>query len=333
VIYDLAHSKNYPNPYLFTGASNESKESNYPELNMLEGAIVKKGQMISIFIKAKLGLGISRIRPVKVILSKLSRFLYSHFSFNVQGQRMFLDPADTLSLTAKGIYEPFETDFLRKEIKEGYIVLDIGANIGYYTLIAAKLVGKNGRVFAFEPDPTNFALLKRNVEVNGYRNVELVRKAVSNKTGKIKLYLGESDTADHRIYDSHDGRKSIEIEAIRLDDYFIDYLGKINFIKMDTQGSESGVIQGGVKLLKKNRNVKVVTEFWPIGLKRFGVNPEEYLKLLMQNGFKIYELNESKRKIESADILKLLEIYTPEKENYTNLLCVRENRQAISQDS
>jgi len=243
---------------------------------------------------------------------------------------MFLDSEDTLKLADSGIFDPLETELFNAEIKKNDVVLDIGANIGYYTLIAAKLVGENGVVFAFEPEPTNFALLKRNVEINGYKNVILVQKAVSNKTGKVKLYLSERNLGDHRIYNSQDGRQSIEIEAIRLDDYFKDYNGKIDFIKMDVQGSEGGVFQGGSRVLKKNKDVKVVTEFWPVGLKRFGIDAEEYLKLIIEHGFQIYEINEPKQRMEPINISKLLGTYTPEKENYTNLLCIRENKQVAT---
>lgn len=271
-----------------------------------------------------------RFRSIRIFLSKFSRFLYSHFYFDVQGHTMFLDSEDTLKLADSGIFDPLETELFNAEIKKNDVVLDIGANIGYYTLIAAKLVGENGVVFAFEPEPTNFALLKRNVEINGYKNVILVQKAVSNKTGKVKLYLSERNLGDHRIYNSQDGRQSIEIEAIRLDDYFKDYNGKIDFIKMDVQGSEGGVFQGGSRVLKKNKDVKVVTEFWPVGLKRFGIDAEEYLKLIIEHGFQIYEINEPKQRMEPINISKLLGTYTPEKENYTNLLCIRENKQVAT---
>ncbi len=108
-------------------------------------------------------------------------FLKSNFA-EVQGQKMFLDKKDVLGLSINGVYEPLETKLVRKEVKKSDVVLDIGANIGYYTLILAKLVGKKGRVFAFEPDPTNFALLKKNISINGYKNVILVPKAVAGKT-------------------------------------------------------------------------------------------------------------------------------------------------------
>jgi len=281
--------------------------------------------MLSIYkkaVKILSGHGIGNFYPIKVIHSFVISYLKSNFA-EVQGHKMFLDSKDSLCLSINGVYEPFETELVKKEIKKGDVVLDLGANIGYYTLIFAKLVGKRGKVFAFEPDPTNFSLLKKNVEMNGYKNVELVQKAVSNKTGKIKLYLCEDNKGDHRIYNSHDGRQSIEIEAIRLDDYFKNYNGAVDFIKMDIQGAEGGAIQGMFNLLKKN-NVKIITEFWSIGLKRFGIDSEECLKLLIEFGFKLYEVNEREKKIKPVNVPKLLEVYTPKKENSTNLLCLKE---------
>ncbi len=237
---------------------------------------------------------------------------------------MLLGPKDPLSLSINQVYEPFETELVKKQIRKGDVVLDIGANIGYYTLIFANLVGEKGKVFAFEPAPENFAILEENVHINSYRNAILVQKAISNKTSKVSLYLREDNPGDHRIYDSHDGRKSIEIEAIRADDYFEDYQGRIDFIKMDIQGAEVGAIEGMTKLLKRNPNIRILTEFWPIGLKGFGRGAEEYLELLIKHGFKIYNLRREDKKIEHVSVPELLEIYTPEGGKSTYLFCLRE---------
>ncbi|MEM5793038.1 MAG: FkbM family methyltransferase [Candidatus Aenigmatarchaeota archaeon] len=236
---------------------------------------------------------------------------------------MFLDQKDNLGLSVCGIYEELQTNFLKKEIKKGFVVLDIGAHIGYYTLIFAKFVGKSGKVYAFEPDPTNFSLLKKNIEINGYDNVVLIKKAVSNKNGKIKLFLSEKNTVDHRIYESGDDRKFIEIESIKLDDFFENYKGEVNFIKMDIQGAEWMAISGMLKLLEKNPKIKIISEFWPFGLKNSGIEPFDYLKFFINSGFKIYEINEQKNKIELTNPEKLLKLYTPEKENYNNLIFTR----------
>lgn len=268
---------------------------------------------------------IGRFYPIRVINSFIISQLRSNFA-EVQGHKMFLDSKDSLSLSIYESYEPLETQLVKREIKRGNVVLDLGANIGYYTLIFAKLVGEEGKVFAFEPDPTNFALLEKNIEMNGYKNVILVQKAVSNKDGKLKLYLSEYSMGDHAIFNLYEGCKFIEIEAIRLDDYFKNYEGKIDFIKIDTEGAEEQAIQSMLNLLKKNKTVKILTEFFPIGLKGSDIDPAEYLNTLLKLDFKLYHINEQEKKIEPASIPKLLEIYSPEKQNNTNLLCVRETR-------
>ncbi len=267
------------------------------------------------------GYGIARFYPIRVANEFIIRKVKSNFAI-VQGHKMFLDSKDSLYLSINGIYEKFETKLIKNEIKQDDIVLDLGANIGYYTLIFAKLVGENGKVFAFEPDPTNFALLKKNVKINDYKNIVLINKAVSNKTGKLKLFLCEDNKGDHRIYDSKDDRKFIEIESIRLDDYFKNQNNKINFIKMDIQGAEYRAVKGMRVLLNENENVKILSEFWPIGLKKSGVEPIEFLKLLLQHGFKINDINKAKNKIIPIDTFSLLlKEYTINKKNHTNLLC------------
>jgi len=140
-------------------------------------------------------------------------------------------------------------------------------------LIFAKLVGKSGVVFAFEPDPNNFALLKKNVKINNYHNVILVNKAVSNKTVKGKLYISEKSMGDHVIFNSQNGCKSIEIEITKLGDFFKNYNGRIDFIKMDIQGAEGGLVERMSSLLKKNKNMIILIEYYPYGLKKFGVEP------------------------------------------------------------
>jgi len=305
------------NPRIHRETVSRAQEINMRKILLL---LYKKGFKLLSGYKYELG----KFYPIKVIYNLMNFLLKSNFA-EIQGHKMFLDQMDSLHLSTNEIYEPLETELVKNEIKRGDIVLDIGANIGYYTLIYAKLVGEEGKVFAFEPDPNNFALLKKNVEINGYKNVILVQKAVSNKNEKIKLYLSKGNLGDHRIYNSYNGRKSIEIESIILDDYFINDK-KIDFIKMDIQGAEGGALQGLSNLIKKNKNLKIVTEFWPIGLKRFGIEPIEYLKTLIKHGFSLYQINERKKKIELVtNISKLLTIYSPENEEQTDLLCVKES--------
>jgi FkbM family methyltransferase len=245
----------------------------------------------------------------------------------VHGQRMLLhdfarDRFISSDLAGSGIFEPFETELVQIEIRPGDVVLDVGANIGYYTLMFARLVGPQGKVYAFEPDPENFALLEENVRLNGHGNVVLVNKAVSDKTGTGRLYLCEDNQGDHRTYDSADGRPHVAIETVDLDRYFQTYSGRIDFIKMDIQGSEYAAIAGMKGLLKRLGHVKLISEFWPFGLSKCGVEPKVYLDLLEALGFRLYEIDEALQRLIVANPASLLRDYQVEKGNFTNLLCV-----------
>ncbi|MCI0329535.1 MAG: FkbM family methyltransferase [candidate division Zixibacteria bacterium] len=275
--------------------------------------------------KVLLGSRAKQFAPVRAAQRLILSYLKATYAV-VDGHPMHLDRRDSLFLSVNhGAYEPFETELIKKEIKRNYTVLDLGANIGYYSLIFARLVGNRGKVFAFEPDESNAALLEKNVEINGYRNVCIVKKAVSDKTEKNRLYLSKENFGDHRIYDSGDRRQSIEIETVRLDDLFKNRSPKIDFIKMDIQGAEGGALLGMSELLKTSKNLKILSEFWPFGLKKFGTEPQEYLRRLEDFGFKLYEVKKLEKKLEPVNIPTLLNTYTLQKQNHTNLLCRKEN--------
>src|SRR3990172_1939329 len=106
------------------------------------------------------GKGLRKYPFVRIMKNYMISQAKSDFAI-VQGHKMYLGPKDSLNLSINGVYEDVETEFVKKIIHEGDIVLDIGANIGYYSLIFAKLVGKLGKVFSFEPEPYNFSLLNK----------------------------------------------------------------------------------------------------------------------------------------------------------------------------
>jgi FkbM family methyltransferase len=246
----------------------------------------------------------------------------------VHGHRMFLhddaaDPYISGALVRTGVFEPFESEWVAQEVRPGDVVLDIGANIGYFTLLFARLVGPHGRVFAFEPDPANFELLRRNVAANGYRNVELVPSAVSDRTGPARLFRCADNAGDHRAYDSADGRHAVAIEAVELDRY-LDRPGlRIDFVKMDIQGSEWRALRGMHGLLRRHPRLKMILEFWPVGLRRCGSSAAALLDLLAEEGFSLYEMVEADRRVERVDAARLLAAYSPETEEFANLLCVK----------
>jgi FkbM family methyltransferase len=244
----------------------------------------------------------------------------------VHGHRMLLHAHDrviAVNLEAHGTFEPFETELVDRLLQPGDTVFDLGANIGYYTLLFARRVGPEGRVFAFEPEPDNYRLLQQNVQMNGYRNVTLVPMAVSDWDQELQLFLCDANKGDHRAYDSGDGRPSVVVRATRLDSFFQGWEGKVALIKMDIQGSEWKALKGMRALLQRQEDVTLLTEFWPLGLRTCGAEPAAFLQLLGELGFTLYQIDDVRERLTAADPADLLETYLPERDNFTNLLCVR----------
>lgn len=251
----------------------------------------------------------------------LHKKLKSSFAI-VQGHRMYLDSEDSLNLSLNGIYEALETKTISDIVSKGDIVLDIGANIGYYTLILARLVGNGGKVYAFEPDPSNFALLKKNVAINQYKNVVLINKAVSDKEGDIPLYLDNQNKGGHRLFaPKKPSHVAIEVESIFLDSFFLDKDDNISFIKMDIEGAEFNAIKGMYNLLSSNDRIKILTEFSPGELTRSGVRPVKFLKLLNSLGFKLYKFNNRTNGVSLIDVRQWSKYACMEEGTYMNILC------------
>ncbi len=230
-----------------------------------------------------------------------------------------LDRIAALYLWKFSYLKSFEHELVKKTIKNRMIVLDIGANIGFHTLQFADLVGTEGKVFAFEPDPENFSLLIKNLEKNDYQNVIPIQKAVTDKTGKIDLYLSEENKGDHRVFDSEKGRKTVEIETVTLDD-FLAIDEHVDFIKLDIQGSEHLAFLGMKNTINRNDNLKIICEFSPYLLKRCFSSADIFLNLILKSGFKLQILNEKKRCLEFTTPENLTTKYDSSKlYDYVNL--------------
>lgn len=283
--------------------------------------------MFSTFKKIKKflsGKGIYRIPLATSVYHVLYQYLKpkGFWQTEVQGRKMYVDSEDKYIaplLMMNGIYAPFETEIFRREMKKGMTVVDIGAHWGYYTTLAAELSGGTGKVFAFEPNPNNYSLLIKNIETNGYTNVTATQKAVSDKVGIAELFLAQGNSGDHRIYNPGNDRESIQIETVSLDEFFKDKNEQIDLIKIDTQGAEMAILQGMDNIIKENTDLTIITEFWPMSLKKFGYSPEEYLNRLIEYGFKLFHIDEQTQKVESVDVDGCMRICPNEK--HLNLLC------------
>lgn len=269
-------------------------------------------------IKRMFGYQIGLIKPLKSLHLYLTKNLKTRTA-NVFGHTMFLDPNDDLSLSINGEFEPMETSIVKKMVKKGDYVIDIGANIGYYTLIMAKLVGETGKVFAFEPDPNNFELLKKNVEYNGYKNVVLFNQAVSNENGTLKLYYTQNGSIS-RTFDAGDGRQTMDIQAVRLDDVIKE---KIDFIKIDIEGFEIMAMKGAYNILN-TYHPTVISEFTPRDIAKLGFKAKDYLRMYELLGYDIYDADEEASKVESIEPDDLIAKYPEDGILHTNIVCIKE---------
>lgn len=211
-----------------------------------------------------------------------------------QGHRMVVNAHDegvARQILVKGIYEEEETHFFLEWLKPNMAVIDIGANVGYFTLLACKAVGPGGTVFAFEPEPGNFKLLEKNLSLNAYAQGRPLQLALSDKRGTVRLFtdsanLGNPSLARGNITSSAD---AVDVETARLDDLLAeqkDLPARFDLIKMDAQGAEALVIEGAVELLKRDRPTLLI-EFWPMGLENMGSDPTAFLERLQGLGYSI----------------------------------------------
>ncbi len=174
-------------------------------------------------------------------------------------------------------------NLIKSYLKPGMVCLDIGANIGFYSLLFSKLVGKSGGVHAFEPDKTNFKHLSQTTR--HCSNLKLNQLAVGSSNLPLKLYLSDQLNVDHQTFDIGQNRKSKYIKAITIDSYLKNQ--SVSFIKIDIQGFDHQALLGAQKTLKQSSPLTMIGEFWPFGLKKAGSSTKEYLKFLKKMGFKI----------------------------------------------
>jgi len=150
-------------------------------------------------------------------------------------------------------HEAEVTAMLQKHAKSGTVVADIGAHIGFHTLILSRSVGEEGMVLAFEPDPTNLGRLRKNLELNQLRNVRVFNRAVAKSTGAF-YFEADGSTTSHLICDEPAPEKAIKIQTVSLDDLFYkEHAPMASLLKVDVEGHEADVLQGATRFLKEMR--------------------------------------------------------------------------------
>ena len=151
-----------------------------------------------------------------------------------------------------GMHEPENSKFLQQTIKlgDGDIAIDIGANLGWYSVLLNRISESGSLVFAFEPDPNNFELLEFNLTKNDCSNVKAFNKAASDKNETLSLYkYPEKNRGRHSLLPHKEGQK-IDVSAVCLDEFLDpDLHSKVKFIKIDIEGYEFYALRGAIKIL------------------------------------------------------------------------------------
>jgi FkbM family methyltransferase len=200
-----------------------------------------------------------------------------------------------------GFSEPETADFMLRFLRPGMVMLDVGAHIGEYTLMAAQTVGSSGQVHAFEPQSHIFPILSQNVELNDLSNVKLNCSAVSDRIGEVEFEIlnepAMSSIRKHELPDKNS--KFVKVACVSLDSYSEKAMGtsnqqeafKIDLIKVDVEGAEKFVFQGAENLLNlpATKAPTWIFEYSPVSYQDFDYQPNEILDLLEQHGYEVWQ--------------------------------------------
>ena len=187
---------------------------------------------------------------------------------NIHGNKMIIninDPGISRELLMDGTHEPQTTELIKTVLKPDMHIVEVGANVGYYTLIEAEIIGEGGRVYAIEPVPENYFFLQRNVNLNKYGNVSFFNFAISDQSGHHDFITTKQSNWGSMVNHDSDDKSSwvkerlstiqsgtLKVETITFDEFIkVNNIEKINLVRMDIEGFEIQAIKGMKETIKK----------------------------------------------------------------------------------
>lgn len=209
-------------------------------------------------------------------------------------------------------FENFELKVFEDLIKPGMEVLDVGANIGIYSLIANRKVGSKGKVHAFEPVPENVDLIKKNIALNKATRVKLIERAVGDSSKDVSISIVEDSLSTHHIGDG--SGQTLSVKSCTIDSYVKKNDVKVGLIKMDIEGYEGYAIAGANNTLA-GKDMILLTEFSEEFIKRSGKDPIKCGAQLLSMFKYCYAIDE---KNESLPLVN--DVRTLMRRDYTNFL-------------
>ncbi|MDH5478821.1 MAG: FkbM family methyltransferase [Nitrospinota bacterium] len=196
----------------------------------------------------------------------------------------------------KGVYEKDETAFVKQIVREGDTVVDMGANIGYFTIIMAELTGPHGHVYSIEPIPRNAEMIRMSVSENRFQErVDVIQAAASGQAGSINIFFDKSQYSSGGAFILANGDETpvnhdtMEVKTITLDD--LEIKRPVKFIKIDVEGAEPQALAGARETITRDKPV-IMSEVFPDQLRKVsGVNEAEYIQQIEAMGYKARNLD------------------------------------------
>ena len=242
---------------------------------------------------------LTKHNPQQAIITRLGR----------TGLKVRIYPEDVIgrAIFVHGFFEPSECRFVRRFLKPGMTFLDLGANLGQYTLLAAWRVGKTGAVHSFEPSSRMFSELEFNLRLNGLSDIcVLNRMAVSDSVGTANLSVYEPGaevfcSLGTRRWENHDLIGYEEVETTTIDDYVESHkIANVDLIKMDIEGAELLALRGAARLLSQSKAPAIMLEVGDKNTQGFGYQAVEICEYLKQMDYRMYGLSRQGKPVHLA---------------------------------
>lgn len=229
------------------------------------------------------------------------------------------DPSDHVQtyMFFQGRFEGPETRLVRDHLAEGNVFVDIGANVGWFTLAAASKVGRTGRVLAFEPFPASFQRLQRNVALNGFQTVTAFEMGLGDADAVAPVYAGTGNSGRTSLFPDPDQATASQIQLRRAEDVLAETgVEGIDFCKIDVEGAELLVLDGLGRYLRDGRIGAMLIEINPMKLEQAGGSAAALYDRLVASGFHVYDVRRPAVRLASAP------------DRFMNVLCRHESLDA-----
>ena len=231
------------------------------------------------------------------------------------GGMLLIDTRDSVlgpALLLNGLWEVEITKWFQQTLRPGHVFVDVGANVGYYTLLGSNLVGDGGHVFAVEAHPRMMELLHRNVIVNGRYNVSTWHRAAWSRSETLKFHIrrhfiansSAGSLSDHGKELLDDDEDIVEVQAVTLDEILAGS-PRVDLIKIDVEGAEVQVVTGLAGTFASNPDITLMFEWSPGQIEMVGDSPAALLDLMRSHGFRFRLIERGLAPVSDSELLQV----------------------------